>query len=120
MKILLVEDEPFMQAAMSHIIETSGFEVIKTDNLNDAIQHLATETISLLMTDLYLPQPDGFALVNHVKNHQLTKHIPVIVVTGIDHHERLVSTVPADVWLIKPFTLDEMRSALRKCTSIEA
>ena len=120
MKILLVEDEPFMQAAMSHVIESTGLEVTKTDNLNEAINLLATEDFSLLITDLLLPQPDGFALVNHIKSNPKTKTIPVIVVTGIDHHERLMATVPADIWLIKPFTLDELRNAIKKCISIAA
>src|SRR5437764_4513772 len=97
MKILLVEDEPFMQAAMSHVIESTGLEVMKTDNLTEALQLLATENISLLITDLFLPQPDGFALVNHIKNTETTKNIPVIVVTGVDHHERLIASVPADL-----------------------
>ena len=120
MKILLVEDEPFMQAAMAHVIENTGLEVIKTDNLTEAISLLATESFSLLITDLYLPQPDGFALVNHVKNNEATKNIPVIVVTGLDHHERLTESIKADIWLIKPFTLDELRNAIKKCITIEA
>lgn len=120
MKILLVEDEPFMVEAMSNVIESTGIKVMTTDNMNEAITLLDSENFHLLITDLYLPQPDGFALVNHVKNNPKTKHIPVVVVTGMDHHERLAGEVPADMWLIKPFTLDELRGAIRKYIPIEA
>ncbi len=112
MKILLVEDVPFMQEAMANVIESAGIQVMRTDNLEDAKKLLATENFKLLITDLYLPKPDGFALVDHVKNNKEFNSIPVIVVTG--NRDTIANKVAADEWLNKPFTLDELINAIRK------
>ncbi len=121
MKILIVEDEHFMLEAMSTVLENIGIEVLKADNVNDAKQFLASENLSLVITDLYLPEPDGFAFVQFIKNNPITKHIPVIVVTGlVEHRETLSEKVPADEWLSKPFTLDQLRGAVKKYLAIAA
>ena len=120
MKILLVEDEPFMIEAMSHVIRNRGNEVIAVDNVKEAKEMLAKETIGLVITDLYLPEPDGFALVNHIKENPNTKSIPVIVVTGmVEHKETLATKIPADEWMFKPFTLHQLTETIKKYLTIE-
>lgn len=113
MKILLVEDEPFMQEAMSSVIERNGVEVIKAGSLKEAMEVLDKEVINLIITDLYLPQPDGYKLIEQVKNNGLQK-IPVIVVTGYEQDTKDESLKP-DVWLMKPFTLSDLRKAIQQC-----
>ena len=115
MNILLVEDEPFMLEAMSNVIEGTGFKVLKTDNAKDAKQILEKENINMVITDLYLPEPDGFELVKFIKTNSQTKHIPVLVVTGlVEHRETLADKVMADEWIAKPFTLDELLRSIKK------
>ena len=119
-KILLVEDEPFMMEAMSHVIRNRGNEVLAVNNVQEAKAILAKEIIGLVITDLYLPEPDGFGLVNHIKDNPKTKSIPVIVVTGmIDNKETLSTKIPADEWLFKPFTLQQLTETIRKYLTIE-
>jgi response regulator RpfG family c-di-GMP phosphodiesterase len=120
MKILLVEDEPFMLEAMTHVITHRGNEVIGVDNVEDAKKILAKEAIGLVITDLYLPEPDGYGLVNHIKENPKTKSIPVIVVTGmVDHKETLSTKIPADEWMFKPFTLHQLTETIKKYLTIE-
>ena len=120
MKILLVEDEAFMQEAMSSVIERYGIEVFKASNLPDAIKILEQEEINLVITDLYFPQPDGYELIKLVKNNPSTHHLPVIVVTGFETQIRnKPDQIQPDLWLFKPFTLEELRNAIRKF-SVEA
>jgi len=120
MKILLVEDEPFMLEAISSVIENTGSLVVKTDNAAEAKKLLDTDIFGLVITDLYLPEPDGFGLVNYIKQNPKTKNIPVVVVSGmVDHKEKLASKVPADAWISKPFSLDQLLEPLKKYLAIE-
>lgn len=120
MKILLVEDEPFMVEAMSSILENAGHDVIKAGNATEAKELLRNEAFSLILTDLYLPEPDGFGLVNFIKDNPETKFIPVVVVTGmVEHPETMKTTVRADAWLSKPFTIDELKGTIKKLIEIE-
>ena len=120
MKILLVEDEPFMMEAMANVIEHKGNEVFAVNCVDEAKKILATEAIGLVITDLYLPEPDGYGLVNYIKENQKMKSIPVIVVTGMaDHKETLSSKIKADEWVFKPFTLQQLTATIKKYLTIE-
>lgn len=120
MKILLVEDEPFMIEAMTHVLQNRGIKVIATDSAEEAKTILRQDTIGLVITDLYLPEPDGFALVNYIKETEKTKSIPVIIVTGmIEHKETLATKIPADEWVFKPFSLQQLTDTIRKYLTIE-
>ena len=121
MKILLVEDEPFMQEAMCSVIERTGVGVLKTDNINMAKEILRTELVNLLITDLYLPKPDGYELINHIKSNEGTAHIPVIVISGIDDEcTANAEGIHADIYLKKPFTLEDLRKAIGKFSLVAA
>jgi DNA-binding NtrC family response regulator len=121
MKILLVEDEAFMQEALSSVIGKTGIEVIKTDNIKTAKEILQNENISILITDLYLPKPEGYDLINFVKTDSKLTHIPVIAITGYDNEGAYdASGVHADIFLKKPFQLEDLRKAIRKIAFAEA
>jgi response regulator RpfG family c-di-GMP phosphodiesterase len=120
MKILLVEDEPFMIEAMTHVLERKGIKVVAVDNVEEAKTILNQDMIGLVITDLYLPEPDGFGLVNFIKENPNTKSIPVIVVTGmVNHKETLSEKIPADEWVFKPFSLQQLTDTIRKYLTIE-
>ena len=120
MKILLVEDEPFMMEAMMHVISHRGNEVVAVTNVTDAKKTLAEDNIGLVITDLYLPEPDGYGLVSYIKENPKTKSIPVIVVTGmVEHKETLLTKIPADEWVFKPFTLQQLTETIKKYLTIE-
>ncbi|MEO5572777.1 MAG: response regulator [Bacteroidia bacterium] len=120
MKILLVEDEPFMMEAMTHVIEHKGNDVFAVTNVEDAKKILSEQTIGLVITDLYLPEPDGYGLVNYIKENPTTKSIPVIVVTGMaDQKETLRASIRADEWVFKPFTLQQLTETIKKYLTIE-
>lgn len=120
MKILLVEDEPFMMEAMSNVIEHKGNEVIGVGSADEAKKVLEKEVVGLVITDLYLPEPDGFDLVNYIKENPKTKSVPVIVVTGmVGHRETLTQKIKADDWLLKPFTLQQLTETVKKYIEIE-
>jgi response regulator RpfG family c-di-GMP phosphodiesterase len=120
MKILLIEDEPFMLEAISNVLENSGKQVFKVNNVADAKKLLETEIFSLILTDLYFPEPAGFDLVNYAKSNPRTSSVPVIVITGMVNHPEIMSEkIPADEWLIKPFTLLELQAVVKKYLEIE-
>ena len=119
MKILLVEDESFMQDAMASVIEDTETEVLKASDLNEAMSILENNHVDLLITDIYLPQPQGVELINHIKSNPVTANVPVIVVTGCEHDSVNIEA-KIDMWLTKPFTLQDLKSAIRKYAPVNS
>lgn len=108
--ILLVEDEPGVRKLTAELIQTEGYRVLAAADPLQAIQ-LCTETedsIDLLLTDLVMPQFDGFQLARHICS--LRPGIKVLYMSG--YSER-TGNIPMDglateMLIQKPFTLEEL------------
>ena len=114
MKILLIEDEPFMQDAVSSVLEHKGLEVILASSAKEAIDKMDLHQYSLVLTDIYLPGPEGIDVVRTLKNNPALRNVPVVVVSGMEERERQKFDIPADDWLCKPFTLEQLSEVLKK------
>lgn len=81
-KILIVDDEKLFLKSLSEALEAykEEFQVITANNGKQAVRVLESETVDLLVTDLRMPEMDGFALVAYVAEN--LPDLPVIVITA--------------------------------------
>lgn len=85
--VLLVDDSPVILKNTMIGLQRSGFNVFTARNgleAWDALQQLANakppaRKLSAIVTDLEMPQMDGFILINKIRENELTKHLPVII-----------------------------------------
>ena len=101
--ILVVEDQLTTQHLEKSILEAAGFEV---DTARDGIQALAKlseKTFDLVLTDIRMPNMDGFALTNYIKTHPKLQNIPVVVVSSMEKEEdkRRGLEAGADAYIVK-------------------
>jgi two-component system cell cycle sensor histidine kinase/response regulator CckA len=104
--ILLVEDESTIRVVATRVLEADGYRVTSAENGRAAIALIATLNvpIDLVVTDLYMPELGGEALVAELARHQRTP--PVLFVSGVSHAD--VADLPGPM-LTKPFTPVELR-----------
>jgi DNA-binding NtrC family response regulator len=78
--ILLVEDDAHSRLAFGNLLRMKGFKVVEARDAKEAVSLLSQWTIDLLITDVYLPDADGFDLVDLMR----AKHpkTPLIVMSG--------------------------------------
>ena len=105
--VLLVEDNPDVRAFISGFLQ-DHYEVITGDNGLKGWE-LAEEHIpDIIISDVMMPEMDGFTLCNKLKADERTNHIPVILLTArasdSSHAEGL--KMGADVYLSKPFSIE--------------
>jgi len=81
-KILIVEDNEFNLELISDILEMRGYEIISTDNGEDAIRLAKKAHPDLILMDIQLPVMDGYETTRRIKRDPELKHIPVIAVTS--------------------------------------
>jgi two-component system cell cycle sensor histidine kinase/response regulator CckA len=110
--ILLVEDEPQVQAVTARILRAFGYSVITAHNertaLAQAEQH--GDSISLVISDLVLPGVSGTDLVRRLR--QPCEHARVLYMSGYSP-EHVGALVEATSFLRKPFTADELVTMVR-------
>ena len=109
--ILIAEDNPDLVNLLSQIL---GYEhnLLIARNGQQGIDLALSHVPDIIVTDVMMPQKDGYELCYTLKNHELTSHIPIIMMsakTGKD--SRLTGLRQgADVYLEKPFQPEELEA----------
>jgi signal transduction histidine kinase/DNA-binding response OmpR family regulator/ABC-type sugar transport system substrate-binding protein len=83
-KVLIVDDEPGMLEMHARIVEAQlpGCQVLRAHNGRDALQIIRQAQPDLVLLDLMMPELDGFGVLEAMHEHELSRTIPVIVLTG--------------------------------------
>jgi len=88
-KILLVEDSDFFRSQVKKFIENEGYEVTTAEDGEVAWQYMQENPheVQLVVTDLEMPNMDGFELTEHIKNDARFAHLPVLALTSLAGEE---------------------------------
>jgi signal transduction histidine kinase len=112
--ILVIEDEEFVRQNVADILEFEGFSVIEAENGVVGTQ-LARECLpDLVMCDVMMPEKDGHAVLEDLRNDPLTATIPFIFLTAMADASamRHGMELGADDYLTKPFSSKQLVSAV--------
>ncbi len=115
-RVLLVDDEEDLVAALSVRLEASGFEVLVAKDGLEALKRSRTDNPDLIVLDLMLPKMDGYKVARLLKFDKRYSHIPILILTarGEDSDREMSRKVGADDYMVKPFASTELISRLRK------
>jgi DNA-binding NarL/FixJ family response regulator len=108
--ILLVDDEPGLREAVKAYLEDSGFEVKVAANANEGWQLLEQFLPDLLISDVMMPQVNGYEFLKKVRADQRFANLPVIFLTARGMTSDRIAGYQAgcDAYLPKPFDPDEL------------
>jgi CheY-like chemotaxis protein len=100
--ILLVEDEPAVQDVAMEMLTTSGFNVVVADNGQHALRLLSSDPgIDLLLTDVVMPELNGFQLAHRAR--ALRPTLPIVYISGYADEARIEAEAIHGPVLRKPF-----------------
>ena len=80
--MLVLDDDANIIKVLKSRLENSGFQVICAYGGKEGIEKASSENPDLLLLDIMMPEVDGFAVLEQLKGHALTRDIPVVVVTA--------------------------------------
>ncbi|MET1255730.1 ATP-binding protein [Aliikangiella maris] len=103
--VLLVEDEPELQDYTASLLREE-FEVITADNGKEALEKLQGKLPQLIISDVMMPEMDGYELAAKVKNTRELRHIPFILLTAKSdlQSQKRGYQMKADDYIGKPFS----------------
>ncbi|MEO5358779.1 MAG: response regulator [Nitrospirae bacterium YQR-1] len=84
MKILVVDDDIPSQRILGKYLKKHGYDTIFATNGVDAIEILAKDSITMIITGLNMPIMGGIEFIEHVKSNPLLNTIPILVITTDD------------------------------------
>ena len=113
-QILVIEDEPIVQKALTLILARQGYEVIPVSDGRTALHVLDQVSPDLILLDIYLPSvdaPDGRQVV-HEYRQRPGPHAPILVITGAGYAAERAAALDVAGALDKPFTAQELLTAV--------
>jgi len=114
-KILIVDDEIDTLLPLKRSLEVEDYIVIGASNGHEALIKAKTDIPDLILLDLMMPEMDGYEVCAKLKNDNLTKKIPVIMLTAKDSVRDKVKglDIGADDYVTKPFNLNELKARVK-------
>ncbi len=111
--ILLIDDNEEILDFLSGLL-SEKYSTLKSMNGADAIKILENEAVQLIISDVMMPEMDGFELCRHIKSHFETCHIPVILLTAKNTMQSKVEGLEtgADAYIEKPFSKEHLMAQI--------
>ena len=119
-KILVVDDVPENVRLMEAVLVPRGYEVVSATNGREALGVVEAESPDLILLDVMMPEMDGYAVCTHLREHEETAVLPVIMVTSsIGQEKTKAIEAGADDFIPKPFNHDELLTRVRSLLRIK-
>jgi signal transduction histidine kinase len=106
--ILIVEDSLTQAEALRHTLETSGYQCVVARDGKEALDAMRQQPPSLIISDIVMPEMDGYAFCKAVKTKQGLKAVPVILLTALTDSTDIIRGLEcgADNFVTKPYADD--------------
>lgn len=119
-RILAVDDEQDALELMRFVLSENGAEVVCANSAKKALQELENNEFDLLISDLGMPEMDGYDLIGEIRRSKKDHHqtLPAIALTGYvsaDDRERVLSA-GFQIHLSKPIDIDHLSATAQKLT----
>lgn len=112
-KILIVDDDAQLRSTIQMVLKLKGYEVIDADNGATALKLARAALPDLVISDINMPQADGFAALAELRRDPATAAIPLILMTGeSEGGMRKGMELGADDFLSKPFAMNALLKAV--------
>jgi DNA-binding response OmpR family regulator len=113
MRLLLVEDDPGVLRFVLKGLREQAYAVDTAATGDDALYQAEINTYDLIILDVMIPGPDGFAVCNQIR--KAGNRVPILMLTALDGVEDRITglDVGADDYLAKPFAFRELLARLR-------
>lgn len=111
--ILLVDDEEDILEFLERIL-SPRYRILATESGEEALKLLDEETVQLIISDVMMPEMDGFELCRHIKSNFEYSHIPVILLTAKNTIQSKIEGLElgADAYIEKPFSKEHLQAQI--------
>ena len=109
-RILIVEDNIELLKLMKRLLQ-HRYHVLTASDGHEAMQLIQTNKLDIVVSDVMMPEMDGYQLTEHIKQNEIYSHLPIILLTAKttedDQHKALLAG--ADGYITKPFKIRDLQ-----------
>ena len=114
-KVMVIDDSKTIRRTAETLLSKVGCDVVTAVDGFDALAKIADTRPSIIFVDIMMPRLDGYQTCALIKNNSVLKHTPVIMLSSKDglFDRAKGRIVGSDQYLTKPFSKDELLTAIR-------
>ena len=114
-RVLIVEDSPTQAERLKYTLERNGYQVSSTANGREALKAARARKPTLVISDIVMPEMDGYELCRQVKSDSGLKDVPVILLTTLSDPQDVIRGLGcgADNFIIKPYDESYLLSRIK-------
>ena len=116
LRVMVIDDSRTIRRTAETLLKREGAEVVTATDGFEALAKIADQRPQIIFVDIMMPRLDGYQTCALIKNNQVFKHTPVIMLSSKDglFDKARGRIVGSDQYLTKPFTREELLDAIRK------
>ena len=117
MKILIAEDDENSRQLLEAVLSGEGYETVSVDDGLKALSYLQIEPVDLIISDILMPELDGYGLCRALKQNHALQKIPFIFYTATyttPQDERFAIALGANKFIIKPMLMPDLLEVIRQ------
>jgi CheY-like chemotaxis protein len=118
--VLIIDDDEDLRVLARRALQKAGHRVIEAAGGYEGIGMIEQLKPDLVLLDLFMPPPDGFEILRHLRSREETRQLPVVVLTahGDEESARTSFESGATDFLSKPFTSPQLDARVRSCFAV--
>ena len=113
LKLLLVDDEVNLVDPMAYTLQQKGFETAVAYNGQQALRLFESEDPDLILLDVLLSGKDGREIALKLKKQEITKHIPIVMMSDHPTAHKTIHDYLADDFIDKPFDIEFLMNKIK-------
>jgi DNA-binding response OmpR family regulator len=112
--VLIVDDDDDVRELLRVELELEGYTTVTASNGAEAISTIHRISPDVILMDVLMPKMNGIEATEIIKQDEVTKHIPILMITVVDNQEDIIKGLEAGAtdYITKPFFLPELKARL--------
>jgi len=116
MKVMVIDDSKTIRRTAETLLKKEGFSVITATDGFEALSKITDQEPDIIFVDIMMPRLDGYQTCALIKHNQVFRNTPVVMLSSKDglFDKARGRIVGSDQYLTKPFTKEELLSAIKR------
>lgn len=117
-KVLAIDDSRTIRSLVQKVMQEAGFACVCATDGVQGVAMFATEAPDVVITDINMPNMDGYDVIQSIRSGVLNRTVPILVLTteSADHLKARARDAGATGWIVKPFDDAAIVSVVRRVT----
>ncbi|MCM8775780.1 MAG: response regulator [Candidatus Omnitrophica bacterium] len=115
-RILMIDDEPDVLEMLGNRLVANHYEVISASTGLEGLEKAQNEKPDLILLDVMMPGMDGLEVLKRLKSSNLTRNIPVLIISAKVQKESIQKAIAAGAvdYFVKPFPVSDLLGKIQK------